>query len=400
MEQFQTSADVLFVLLGAIMVLAMHAGFAFLEVGTVRKKNQVNALVKILVDFSVSAVAYFFVGYAVAYGIDFFASAEALTDKSGYDLVKFFFLMTFAAAIPAIVSGGIAERARFYPQLAATALLVGLIYPFFEGIVWNGNFGFQDWLEATFGASFHDFAGSIVVHAVGGWIALAAVLLLGARSGRYHANGGIAAHPPSSIPFLALGAWILTVGWFGFNVMSAQTVEGISGLVALNSVMAMVGGTLAALVTGRNDPGFVHNGPLAGLVAICAGSDIVHPMGALAIGLVAGFLFVKLFTLTQNRWKIDDVLGVWPLHGLCGVWGGIAAGIFGSTALGGLGGVSFMSQLIGSLAGVAFAFGGGLLVYGAIKLLVGLRLDQEQEFRGADLSIHKISATPERDASF
>ena len=400
MEQFQTSADVLFVLLGAIMVLAMHAGFAFLEVGTVRRKNQVNALVKILVDFSVSAVAYFFVGYAVAYGIDFFASAEALTDKSGYDLVKFFFLMTFAAAIPAIVSGGIAERARFYPQLAATALLVGLVYPFFEGIVWNGNFGFQDWLEATFGASFHDFAGSIVVHAVGGWIALAAVLLLGARSGRYSKSGGIAAHPPSSIPFLALGAWILTVGWFGFNVMSAQTVEGISGLVAVNSVMAMVGGTLAALVAGRNDPGFVHNGPLAGLVAICAGSDIVHPIGALAIGLVAGVLFVRLFTITQNRWKIDDVLGVWPLHGLCGAWGGIAAGIFGSTALGGLGGVSFMSQLIGSLAGIVFAFVGGLLVYGAIRAVVGLRLGQEDEFRGADLSIHNISATPEREAGF
>ena len=399
MEQFQTSADVLFVLLGAIMVLAMHAGFAFLEVGTVRKKNQVNALVKILVDFSVSAIAYFFVGYAVAYGIDFFASAEALTDKSGYDLVKFFFLMTFAAAIPAIVSGGIAERARFYPQLAATALLVGLVYPFFEGIVWNGNFGLQDWLEASFGATFHDFAGSIVVHAVGGWIALAAVLLLGARSGRYSKSGGIAAHPPSSIPFLALGAWILTVGWFGFNVMSAQTVEGISGLVAVNSVMAMVGGTLAALVVGRNDPGFVHNGPLAGLVAICAGSDIVHPIGALAIGLVAGALFVQLFTITQNRWKIDDVLGVWPLHGLCGAWGGIAAGIFGSTALGGLGGVTFMSQLVGSLAGIVFAFVGGLLVYGVIKLLIGLRLDQEQEFQGADLSIHKISATPERDAS-
>ncbi|MDX5445718.1 MAG: ammonium transporter [Zoogloeaceae bacterium] len=400
MEQFQTSADVLFVLLGAIMVLAMHAGFAFLEVGTVRKKNQVNALVKILVDFSVSAIAYFFVGYAVAYGVDFFASAEALTERSGYDLVKFFFLMTFAAAIPAIISGGIAERARFYPQLAATAVLVGLVYPFFEGLVWNGNLGFQDWLEATFGATFHDFAGSIVVHAVGGWIALAAVLLLGARSGRYSKTGGIAAHPPSSIPFLALGAWILTVGWFGFNVMSAQTVEGISGLVAVNSVMAMVGGTLAALVAGRNDPGFVHNGPLAGLVAICAGSDIVHPIGALVIGAVAGFLFVQLFTITQNRWKIDDVLGVWPLHGLCGAWGGIAAGTFGSQALGGLGGVSFMSQLVGSLAGVVFAFVGGLVVYGVIKALVGLRLDQEQEFRGADLSIHKISATPERETSF
>lgn len=400
MEQFKTSSDVLFVLLGAIMVLAMHAGFAFLEVGTVRKKNQVNALVKILVDFSVSTLAYFFVGYAIAYGVNFFDGAAALTAKNGYDLVKFFFLLTFAAAIPAIISGGIAERARFYPQLAATALLVGLIYPFFEGIIWNGNFGFQGWLEASFGASFHDFAGSVVVHAVGGWIALAAVLLLGARRGRYTKAGAIAAHPPSSIPFLALGAWILTVGWFGFNVMSAQTLEGISGLVAVNSLMAMVGGTLAALVMGKNDPGFVHNGPLAGLVAVCAGSDIMHPLGALVVGLVAGVLFVQLFTLTQNRWKIDDVLGVWPLHGLCGAWGGIAAGIFGAEAFGGMGGVSFMAQLIGTVAGVGFAFAGGYLVYFAIKSVSGLRLDPEAEYEGADLSIHKITATPDREVSW
>lgn len=400
MEQFKTSSDVLFVLLGAIMVLAMHAGFAFLEVGTVRRKNQVNALVKILVDFSVSTIAYFFVGYAVAYGVSFFQGADVLAARSGYDLVKFFFLLTFAAAIPAIISGGIAERARFYPQLAATALLVGLVYPFFEGLIWNSNFGFQAWLEATFGATFHDFAGSVVVHAVGGWIALAAVLLLGARHGRYNKSGAIAAHPPSSIPFLALGAWILTVGWFGFNVMSAQTVEGISGLVAVNSLMAMVGGTLAALVMGKNDPGFVHNGPLAGLVAVCAGSDLMHPIGALTVGVVAGVLFVQLFTLTQNRWKIDDVLGVWPLHGLCGAWGGIAAGIFGSAALGGMGGVSFMSQLVGTVAGVAFAFAGGLLVYGGIKTVTRLRLDAEEEYEGADLTIHKISATPDRDASW
>ncbi|HRP97207.1 MAG TPA: ammonium transporter [Rhodocyclaceae bacterium] len=400
MEQLNTSGDVLFVLLGAIMVLAMHAGFAFLEVGTVRRKNQVNALVKILVDFSVSAIAYFFVGYAVAYGISFYEGAGVLAERSGYDLVKFFFLLTFAAAIPAIVSGGIAERARFYPQLCATALLVGLVYPFFEGLIWNGNFGFQAWLEGSFGAGFHDFAGSVVVHAVGGWIALAAVLLLGARRGRYTKTGGIAAHPPSSIPFLALGAWILTVGWFGFNVMSAQTVEGISGLVAINSVMAMAGGTLAALALGRNDPGFVHNGPLAGLVAVCAGSDIMHPIGALAVGAIAGVLFVQLFTLTQNRWKIDDVLGVWPLHGLCGAWGGIAAGIFGSTALGGMGGVSFASQLVGTLAGVAFAFAGGYAVYGAIKAVTGLRLEAEQEFEGADLTIHKITATPDREVTW
>ncbi|BBI99063.1 transporter [Ferrigenium kumadai] len=400
MEDLKTGNDVLFVLLGAIMVLAMHAGFAFLELGTVRKKNQVNALVKILSDLAISTIAYFFIGYGIAYGIHFFTGAEQLAQRNGYDLVKFFFLMTFAAAIPAIVSGGIAERAKFNPQLAATFTLVGFVYPFFEGIAWNGAYGIQDWLKTTFGAGFHDFAGSVVVHAVGGWIGLAAVLLLGARRGRYTKEGRISAHPPSSIPFLALGAWILTVGWFGFNVMSAQTITGISGLVAVNSLMAMVGGTLVALWLGKNDPGFVHNGPLAGLVAVCAGSDLMHPIGALLVGGVAGGLFVVMFTLTQNRWKIDDVLGVWPLHGLCGAWGGIAAGIFGMKALGGVGGVSFMSQLIGTLLGVAIAFVGGYVVYGVIKKLVGIRLDPEEEFNGADLSIHKITATPERESGW
>jgi Amt family ammonium transporter len=400
MEALKSGSDVLFVLLGGIMVLAMHAGFAFLELGTVRKKNQVNALVKILTDFSVSTIAYFFIGYSVAYGVSFFSSAEVLSAKNGYDLVKFFFLLTFAAAIPAIVSGGIAERARFNPQLAATFALVGLVYPFYEGIVWNGNYGIQDWMEATFGARFHDFAGSVVVHAVGGWIALPAVVLLGARRGRYTKDGMVSAHPPSNIPFLALGAWILTVGWFGFNVMSAQLIEAVSGLVAVNSLMAMVGGTLAALVIGRNDPGFIHNGPLAGLVAVCAGSDLMHPLGALATGTIAGGLFVWMFMVTQNKWKIDDVLGVWPLHGLCGAWGGIAAGIFGSKALGGIGGISLASQVIGTLGGVAVAVVGSLLVYGLLKRVVGLRLDAEAEFNGADLSIHKVSATAERETSW
>lgn len=392
MEAQAAGNDVLFILMGAVMVLAMHAGFAFLEVGTVRKKNQVNALVKIIADFAVSTVAYFFIGYGIAYGVAFLSGAEVLAQKSGYELVKFFFLLTFAAAIPAIISGGIAERAKFYPQLAATAVVVGLIYPFFEGVTWNGNFGVQDWLEQTFGAKFHDFAGSVVVHAVGGWLALTAVLLLGPRHGRYTKDGKMTAHPPSSIPFLALGAWILTVGWFGFNVMSAQSVEAVNGLVAINSLMAMAGGVLAALVVGRNDPGFVHNGPLAGLVAICAGSDLMHPVGALITGAVAGALFVVTFTLTQNKWKIDDVLGVWPLHGLCGVWGGIAAGLFGSEALGGLGGVSMTSQLIGTGLGVLVALVGGAIIYGALKMAFGLRLSQEDEYRGADLSIHKIGA--------
>ncbi len=400
MDALQQGANALFILLGAVMVLAMHAGFAFLELGTVRRKNQVNALVKILVDFSVSTVMYFVVGYSVAYGTGFFVGAEELAAKNGYELVKFFFLLTFAAAIPAIISGGIAERAKFWPQLLATAVIVGVIYPFFEGIAWNQHFGVQAWLLANTGAEFHDFAGSVVVHAVGGWIALGAVILLGARSNRYRKDGAISAHPPSSIPFLALGAWILTVGWFGFNVMSAQTLDKISGLVAVNSLMAMVGGTLVALVLGKNDPGFLHNGPLAGLVAVCAGSDLMHPLGALVVGCVAGAIFVVMFTLTQNKWKIDDVLGVWPLHGLCGTWGGIAAGIFGSKALGGLGGVSLSAQLVGTGLGVAWALVSGFVVYGLLKASLGLRLSQEEEYDGADLSIHKISATPEREANW
>jgi Amt family ammonium transporter len=400
MDAPKTSADALFILLGAIMVLAMHAGFAFLELGTVRKKNQVNALVKILVDFCVSALAYFVVGFGVAYGTGFWVSAETLVAQNGYELVKFFFLLTFAAAIPAIISGGIAERAKFWPQLMATAILVGFVYPLYEGVAWNQQWGIQAWLLAHTGAEFHDFAGSVVVHAMGGWLALPAVILLGARSNRYRKDGAVSAHPPSSIPFLALGAWILIVGWFGFNVMSAQTLDKMTGLVAVNSVMAMVGGTLAALAMGKNDPGFVHNGPLAGLVAVCAGSDVMHPMGALVVGAVAGVIFVCMFTLTQNRWKIDDVLGVWPLHGLCGTWGGVAAGIFGLPALGGLGGVSWQAQVLGTLLGVAWALVAGTVVYGGLKMTMGLRLSPEEEFEGADLSIHHISASPEREASW
>ena len=392
MDNLVSQSDVLFVLLGAVMVLAMHAGFAFLEVGTVREKNQVNALAKIMADFSISTIAYFFIGYSLAYGMNFYDAASVLSEKSAYELVKFFFLLTFAAAIPAIVSGGIAERATFKPQLIASFILVGFLYPLFEGIIWNGNFGFQDFLTNTFGAPFNDFAGSVVVHAMGGWIALAAIVILGPRLGRYSKDGRLNAFPPSNIPFLALGSWILTVGWFGFNVMSAQSLEGISGLVAVNSLMAMVGGTLASLVIGKNDPGFLYNGPLAGLVAVCAGSNLFHPLGALIVGLVAGALFVWTFSLTQNKWKIDDVLGVWPLHGICGAWGGIAVGIFGLEFMGGLGGVTFMSQLVGTIAGILIALVGGYIVYLVVHKLFNFRLTEEEEFNGADISIHKINS--------
>lgn len=405
MDASKSGGDVLFLLMGAAMVLAMHGGFAFLEVGTVRRKNQVNALVKILSDFAMSTIAYFFVGFTIAYGIDFFSGAGVLVGKvgasfgsNGYDLVRFFFLVTFAAAIPAIVSGGIAERARFGSQLIATAVLTGLCYPLFEGMIWGNRFGVQAYLTEAFGAPFHDFAGSVVVHAVGGWIGLGAVLMLGNRIGRYRENGDLVAFPPSNIPFLALGAWVLSVGWFGFNVMSAQKLVDASGLVAINSLMAMVGGILAALAVGRNDPGFVHNGPLAGLVAVCAGSDLMHPIGALATGVIAGGLFVWAFNRCQITWKIDDVLGVWPLHGLCGLTGGILAGVFGQESLGGLGGVSFLTQFTGSLLGAVYAFAAGLAVYGGLKAVMGIRIDPDGERMGADLAIHRISAYPEEDA--
>ncbi len=397
-------SDVFFILIGAIMVLAMHAGFAFLEVGTVRKRSQVNALVKILVDFAASTVAYFFIGYSLAYGVSFLESARVISGgegggfaPQGYDLVKFFFLLTFAAAIPAIISGGIAERAKFYPQLIATVGLVAFVYPFFEGMAWNGNFGFQTFMEETFGAKFHDFAGSVVVHAMGGWIALGAVVLLGSRKGRYKSDGTPVGIPPSNIIWLALGAWVLSVGWFGFNVMSAQKLEAVSGLVAVNSLLAMVGGILSALFVSRNDPGFIHNGALAGLVAVCAGSDVMHPVGALATGAFAGALFVWAFNFQQNKLRIDDVLGVWPLHGLCGASGGILCGVFGLQALGGMGGVTFLAQLVGTLIGVTIAFVAGFAVYGTLKVLVGIRLSEEQEYLGADLAIHRISSTPDQD---
>lgn len=397
-------ADVFFVLIGAILVFAMHGGFAFLEVGTVQHKNQVNALVKILVDFAISTVSYFFVGYLVAYGVSFLANATVLSGSEGsevfplqgFALVKFFFLTTFAAAIPAIISGGIAERMKFVPQCLATVVIVALVYPFFEGMVWGSRPGLG-WIEATFGAPFHDFAGSIVVHGVGGWIALSAVLLLGPRYNRYRDDGRIQGIPPSSIPWLAMGSWMLCVGWFGFNVMSAQSVAGVTGLVAINSLMAMVGGILAALIVGRNDPGFVHNGALAGLVAVCAGSDVFHPIGALITGSFAGILFVYGFQVCQNRLKIDDVLGVWPLHGLCGLWGGIACGIFGLQSFGGMGGVSLGAQIAGSLVGIIYATVAGAVVYGVLKATTGLRMSDEDQRIGADLAIHKIGANPESD---
>jgi ammonium transporter, Amt family len=389
------SSNTLFILLGAVMILAMHGGFAFLEVGSVRRKNQVNALNKIICEWGFSTLVYFFIGYPLARGISFLVPVQDMAASHGFEYVKFFLLLGFAACIPAIISGGVAERSKFWTNSVAGAIFVGLVYPLIEGATW-GRFsnmlaGSTGWLATTFGAPFHDFAGSVVVHATGGWLALPAILLLGARLKRYDTT----LIKVSSIPFLALGSWTLIVGWFGFNVMSAGSLEAVSGLVAINSLMAMVGGTMAALFISKNDAGFVHNGALAGLVAVCAGSDLYHPVSAAVVGAIAGGIFVTLFEAETGKWRVDDVLGVWPLHGVCGAWGGIAAGIFGQTALGGLGGVSFLSQLIVTVGVIGFCLLASWLVYGLMKRLVGIRLTPYEELRGSDLSIHKIEACPE-----
>ncbi len=390
-----STSDTLFIMLGAVMILAMHAGFAFLEAGSVRRKNQVNALNKILCEWSFSTLIYFLIGYPLARGISFLSPVDTMTVDHGVSYMRFFLLLGFAACIPAIISGGVAERAKFWTNATAGMFFVGLIYPLIEGLTWgrmSAALGSADgWLARVSGAPFHDFAGSVVVHATGGWLALPAVILLGARMKRYETDS----IKVSSIPFLSLGSWILIVGWFGFNVMSAGALSNISGLVAINSLMAMVGGTLAALFISRNDAGFVHNGALAGLVAVCAGSDLYHPISALMVGAVAGAIFVFLFQTETNRWKIDDVLGVWPLHGMCGAWGGIACGIFGQKALGGVGGVSFFAQLLVTAGIVVVCLIASTLVYGLLKRTVGIRLTEHEEMVGADLSVHMIESQPE-----
>ncbi len=394
------SLDMIFFFIGAIMVFSMHAGFAFLELGSVRRKSQVNALQKIITDWGISTMLYFLIGYPLAHGVSFMVNAQELYNNNGLDLIRFFFYLTFAACIPAIISGGIAERARFWPICLANAFLAGLIYPLVEGVLWfryafdaAGNpIGLQKFFVDCFGGVFTDFAGSVVVHSLGGWLALPAIILLGPRTKRYK-NGAPAI---SNIPFLVLGSWILCIGWFGFNVVSAAKFNEASGLVAVNSLLSMVGGLLAGVLVSKNDAGFTHNGALAGLIAICAGSAVVHPLAAFVIGVVGGLLFFFMFTIETERFKVDDVLGVWPLHGVVGSWGGIAAGIFGSVKLfGAREDLNFMTQLTGSLMTIVFALVAGFIVFGAIKLILGLRLSEHEEFIGADRSLHNIEAYPE-----
>ena len=397
-----TTGSVFFILWGAVLVFSMHGGFAFLEAGSVRRKNVADSLTRIITDWAISTVMYFAIGWPLAYGTWLYASAHGLVSTNqGFNLVHFFFLLTFAACAPAIISGGIAERVRSIPVMLSTALIVAFIYPFYESMVW-GQLGWlgsaTGWLAHLAGNPFHDYAGSVVVHAMGGWLALPAIWIIGPRLGSV-VKGVKKDFPAHSIPWLAMGSWLLVVGWFGFNVASSGSLSTISGLVALNSLMAMVGGIIGLIVVsrGKNEPIGIHNGALAGLVAICSGSDVVHPLSAFAIGVVAGLIFHFGVKLEKRMSKVDDALGVWPLHGLNGSWGGIATGLFGLQALGGLGGVNMFAQVIGVLVNVVVALVGGFLVFRGIHLIMSFRLSPDEERLGADLAVHGTSAYPEED---
>ncbi len=403
-EVFQTSSSMFFLIWGGVLVFSMHAGFAFLEAGLVRRKNVVNAFNKILMEWLVAGVGYFVLGYGIAHGIYFALMSVGAIEKAGlqYNLAHYFFMLTFATAAIAIISGGVAERINFRAHLVAAVFVTSLIYPFFEGLVWDSNSilgnllgGDSGLLARFFGAPFHDFAGSVVVHAIGGWLALPAIYILGPRIGRF-VNGEVKEFPIHSVPYVALGSWFLAIGWYGFNVASAGSLGPLNlGLVAANSTLAMAGGGIVAALLSRHDPGFLHNGVLAGLVAVCAGSDIYHPLGAFVVGAVAGAIFVWGFKFEIDVLRIDDVLGVWVLHGLAGAWGGIAAGIFGLPLFGGAGGVSFLSQLVGTLIGVVYALVAATVLYKAIDIAIGLRAREEDELRGLDIAYHRTDAYPE-----
>lgn len=401
LDQVLQNVNALFLMIGAVMIFSMHAGFAFLEVGSVRKKNQVNALNKIIFEWAISTVVFFLIGYPIANGIssfNFWHSASSLVQNNSVDMMKFFLYLGFAACIPAIISGGVAERAKFWTNTLAGAIFVGLVYPTFQSMSWGGPlniFGEGSWLQSWSGYAFHDFAGSVVVHSMGGWLALPAVLIMGPRRKRYGVDGTSSPIRVSNIPFLALGSWVLMVGWFGFNVMSAGSIEGMNTIVAINSLMAMVGGIITGTLFSKNDAGFSHNGALAGLVSVCAGSDLYHPLAALVVGAIAGLIFTYGYHLVTEKLRIDDVLGVWPLHGLVGTWGGIAVGIFGLKVFGGMGSVSIVSQLIPTLFQILFSFTASSLVYGVLKMTFGVRLSEQDEVRGADLSVHHVEAHPE-----
>ncbi len=350
-----------------LALLLTHVGYALRESGSVRSDSRAPAMLNVLALFAVSSMAYAALGYYVGYGFN--VRAPVLVPAAGgrHSVTDFLLMLTLVTAVPAIVAGAVAERVRLWPQLLAAAAVAGLVYPFLERLVWARQLYAQHLLGSSFGAEFHDFSGGVLVHVVAGWLALVAAMLAGPRAGRFGVHGEAHALPPSSVPVLSLGTWVLMMAWLAVLLLNSGRWQVPPGVVAVNGLAALVGGVLGVLATGKQDTRLAHGGALAGLIAVSVAADLVHAGAAWFIGAVAGALFVLGRRLCESYWRVDDVVGAWPLHAVAGTWGGIASGIFAQPALGGLGGISFMAQLIGTLGGVGVAVVSGFVIYGSLN---------------------------------
>ncbi|ADG13612.1 ammonium transporter [Methanocaldococcus infernus ME] len=386
------ASDVYFLVVMGVLVFMMQLGFAMLEGGQVRKKNVNNVMMKNMVDWLVGCVLWLFIGGVLSTSInpadfiDWWSKIfSANWPNNGLDLASWFFGLVFCATAATIVSGGVAERIKFSAYVIISIIITGLLYPLF---VYLGPWGASI-------VPWHDYAGSLVVHGLGGFLALGAIAALGPRIGRFK-DGVPVPILGHNIPMAVFGAFMLAIGWYGFNVGSSLALSDISGLVCATTTLAMAGGGLGALIASKKDVLFTANGIVAGLVAICSGTDIVSPIGGLIIGLIAGLQVPIVYKLIEKA-GLDDVCGVVPVHGTAGVVGAILAGIFGMKALGGAGGVSIVEQVIGSIFCIVYGTVLGYVLAKIIDLTIGLRVSEEEERKGLDLAEHKMPAYPEEE---
>ena len=402
-EELQSNINIVWTCIAAFLVFFMQAGFAMVEVGFTRAKNVINILMKNLMDFSIGTLVFFFVGFGLMFGASngLFGTSNFMmigTDVTGEDW-NWTFLMfqtVFAGTAATIVSGAMAERTKFVGYLTYSVFICAFIYPVFGSWAWGSLLDGGGWLETL---GFNDFAGSTVVHSIGGWLALAGAIVLGPRLGKYAPNGTARAIPGHNIAMAGLGVFILWFGWFGFNSGSTTIGDGNIGRIAVTTNLAAAAGAIGAMFTAwiiekKPDGSMMLNGALAGLVSITAGCASVTPVGSIFIGFTGGIIVVFSVIFIDRTLKIDDPVGAVSVHGVCGAWGTLAVGLFAVD--GGLfygGGMSlFGVQAIGVLAGFVWAFGVGIIMFMLIKKTVGLRVTEDEELRGLDIGEHGMEA--------
>ena len=410
LEQLRSDTDTLWTCIAAFLVFFMQAGFAMVEAGFTRAKNAVNILMKNLMDFSSGAIVFWAVGFGLMFGASggLFGTTDfcisGIGENGSVDTWSMAFLLfqtVFAATAATIVSGAMAERTKFKSYLIYTAVITGFVYPVFGSWAWGSLYHGSGWLENL---GFIDFAGSTVVHSVGGWAALAGAIILGPRKGKYSKDGRILIIPGHNIPLAALGVFILWLGWFGFNPGSTTAVgNGDFATIAVTTNLAAAAGAIGAMILswikfGKADVGMSLNGALAGLVSITAPCANVSPFGAILIGLLGGFLVV-LSVLFFDKIKVDDPVGAISVHGVCGAWGTLAAGLFACEEFGGVAGLFYgggfgpvFVQIVGILACFIWTFGVAFILFKLINSIFGLRASEEDEVNGLDFTEHGAAA--------